>query len=68
MAENDLRIRIISMYHSVLRFAKAVKWSSRKAYDIVNGKQEPTAMDIEVMCNALNVEIPDDMRALFFSA
>ena len=68
MEENNLRGRIVSMYTSVLNFAKAVQWSSRKTYDIVNGKQEPTAKDIEVMCSALNVQIPEDMRALFFSA
>ena len=68
MAENVLRGRIISMYHSIVQFAGAVNWSTRKAYDIVNGKQEPTGKDIEVMCSALNVQIPDEMRALFFSA
>lgn len=65
--ENSLRGRIISMYHSLLNFSRAMKWSSRKTYDIVNGKQEPTSKDIEAMCAALNVEIPEDMKALFFS-
>ena len=66
MGENKLRGRIISMYHSVLNFAKAMKWSSRKAYDIVNGKQEPTGKEIEEMCVALKVDIPEEMRNLFF--
>lgn len=66
MDENNLRGRIISKYHTVLNFAKALHWSSRKAYDIVNGKQEPTGKDIEEMCAVLNVEIPEDMRMLFF--
>ena len=66
MPENKLRGRIISMYRTVLNFANAMKWSTRKAYDIVNGKQEPTAKDIEAMCVTLNVEIPEDMRSLFF--
>lgn len=66
MNENYLRGRIISMYHSVLNFGKALNWSSRKTYDIVNGKQEPTSKDIEAMCTALNVQIPEEMRLLFF--
>ena len=54
------------MYRSLLNFARAMGWSSRKTYDIVNGKQEATAKDIEDMCKALDVEIPEEMRTLFF--
>lgn len=67
MSKDILRGRIISMYRSLLKFAHVLGWSSRKTYDIVNGKQEPTAKDIEDMCRALQVEIPDDMRQLFFT-
>ena len=66
MPKDTLRGRIISMYHTVQNFAGQVKWSTRKAYDIVNGKQEPTAKDIETMCFALKIEIPEIMRDLFF--
>lgn len=66
MGNNNLKGRIISKYNSVLKFGKVLKWSSRKTYDIVNGKQEPTAKDIEAMCKALDVKIPEDMRILFF--
>ena len=66
MNENHLRGKIISIYHSVLNFAKVMHWSTRKTYDIVNGKQEPTASDIDAMCTALDIQIPDDMRSLFF--
>ena len=44
-----------------------MKWSSRKTYDIVNGKQDPTGKEIEAMCAALNVKIPAEMKALFFT-
>lgn len=67
MGKDILRGRIVSMYRSLLNFARALGWSSRKTYDIVNGKQEPTAKEIEQMCSALKVEIPDDMRQLFFT-
>ena len=66
MLENNLRGRIISLYHSVQKFAKVVGWSNRKAYAIVNGSQEPTASDIQTMCHYLNIEIPADMMILFF--
>lgn len=66
MGNNNLKGRIISKYNSVLKFGKVLKWSARKTYDIVNGKQEPTAKDIEAMCEALDVKIPEDMRVLFF--
>lgn len=68
MPENQLRGRVIAMYHTVLNFANCIKWSSRKAYDIVNGKQEPTGKEIEAMCSALKVEIPEEMKSLFFSS
>ena len=67
MRVETLRGRIVGMYHSILKFADAVHWSNRKAYDIVNGKQQPTAKDIETMCDALKIEIPEEMRTLFFS-
>lgn len=66
--KNELRGRIIAKFHTVLAFGKALNWSSRKTYDIVNGKQEATSKDIEDMCEALDVEIPDVMRSLFFSS
>ena len=67
MQENNLRGRIITMYHSVKKFADVIHWSTRKAYNIVNGKQEPTGKDIEDMCHVLDVQIPENMRLLFFS-
>ena len=66
MQENHLRGRIIAMYRTVQNFAKVMKWSNRKAYEIVNGKQEPTAKDIDAMCAALNVDVPEEIRNLFF--
>ena len=66
MQGNNLRGRIITMFHSVKNFAAAIGWSTRKAYDIVNGKQTMTGKDIDEMCNVLNVTIPEEMRLLFF--
>lgn len=66
MEANKLRGRIISKYGTVLRFSETMKWSSRKTYDIVNGKQDPTGKEIEQMSDALDVQIPEEMRELFF--
>ena len=66
MRNDRLRGRIVSMYHSVKKFAEVIHWSTRKAYNIVNGKQEMTGKDIDEMCRVLNVTIPADMRELFF--
>lgn len=66
MPENNLRGRIIAKYRTIQNFASSIGWSNRKAYDIVNGKQEATAKDIETMCNALDVFVPEEIRVLFF--
>ena len=64
--KNKLRGAIITVFGSVRAFAKVIGWSNRKAYAIVCGRQEPTARDIEQMCDLLNIEIPAEMKALFF--
>lgn len=64
---NALRGKIISCFGSLLKFSEAVGWSSRKVYDIVNGKQQLTARDIETMCGVLKVQIPEEMMMLFFT-
>ena len=68
MPEYNLRGCIISKYHSMVRFAESVNWSTRKTYDIVNGKQVMTAKDIETICAALEIEIPSQFKRLFFSS
>ena len=65
MRENALRGKVIAMYGTVLNFARTLNWSSRKTYEIINGKQLPSGKDIDEMCTALNVEIPAEMRTLF---
>lgn len=66
MGYNNLRGRIIAKFHTITNFAKAVGWSNRKAYDVINGRQEMTTSDIETICNALEIEIPSEIRELFF--
>ena len=66
MKGNKLRARVIATFGSINEFAKAMKWSQRKTSYIVNGRQEPTGKEIESMALALNVDIPDELRSLFF--
>lgn len=66
MGYNNLRGRIIAKYRTILNFAKAIKWSNRKAYDVLNGRQEMTLADMEDICMALEVSIPEDIKELFF--
>lgn len=62
-----LRGKIVEMYGSIAKFAECIGWSARKVSYIVNGKQEPTGKEIEMMASALKVEIPEDLRVLFFA-
>ena len=66
MGNNYLRGRIVERYRTVKCFAREIGWSNRKAYDIVNGRQEPTSRDIDEMCKALGVEVPEEIRLMFF--
>ena len=63
---NNLRGEIVAKYRTVKNFAKTVHWSNRKAYDVLNGKQELTMMDMEEICDAIELEIPSEIRKLFF--
>ena len=64
---NELRGKIVAVYGSLLKFAEAIGWSSRKVYDVVNCNQELTAKDIEQICELLGIEISSDMKRLFFT-
>ena len=67
MKQNQLKGRIVAMYGTIRNFADKLGWSPRKVSYIVNGLQEPNASDIEHMAKALEVEIPTDLHALFFT-
>ena len=60
-----LRGRIIGMYRTLGQFADAIGWSRRKVSYIVSGRQEATASDIEQMSEVLNVQVPEEFKALF---
>jgi hypothetical protein len=66
MGYNNLRGLIIAKYRTILAFANAVKWSKRRTYDLLNGRQEMTLADMETICEALEIVLPSDIRSLFF--
>lgn len=67
MGVSPLRGRIVAMFGTIGKFAEAIGWSRRKVSDIVNKKQEATASEIATMANLLQVELPEDFRALFLT-
>lgn len=67
MKNQTLRGRVISVFGTIGKFAVSVGWSRRKASCIINGQQEATASDIEAMARVLNVELPEEFRALFLA-
>ena len=67
MGVSPLRGRIVAMFGTIGKFAEAIGWSRRKVSDIVNKKQEATASDIEKMAGLLQIELPEDFRALFLT-
>lgn len=66
MKNITLKGLVISTYGSVRNFASNIGWSYRKASYILNGRQEPTASDIELMTDKLEIETSDLFRSLFF--
>ena len=62
-----LRGLVISRFGTLTNFAKALGWSERKVSYIISGKQEASASDIEAMAAQLSIDIPEEMRRIFFA-
>lgn len=58
---------VISKYGSAGKLADAIGWSGRKARDIVSGRQTPTARDMEVLADALDIRTAEMFCAVFFN-
>lgn len=61
-----LRLKAIEIYGTIGGFAKAMKWSPRKASYITTGKQDLTAKEIEDCAEALRVENAADFMRIFY--
>lgn len=58
---------LIRKFGSIASFAKAINWSNRKAYDIVNGKQEPTASEMAVMAEVAGINTAEEFIDFFYN-
>lgn len=63
----NLKGVVVSQYGSASAFARKLKWSGRKARDIVSGRQTPTVTDVEEMALALNITDNDEFMQIFFT-
>lgn len=61
-----LRGVVVSKYGSMSAFARRLNWSGRKTRSIVSGEQVPNAREIEEMAEALDITIPEELKAIFF--
>ena len=59
---------VISKFGSATELGKALNWSGRRARSIVNGSQEPTVADIELLSTALGLTNANDFIAVFYPA
>ena len=64
--EISLKGVVVSKYGSVSKLAREISWSERKARDIINGRQQPTAKEMEQMAAALDVTTASEFMRLFF--
>lgn len=63
-----LRGAVLSKYKSIGSFAEAVGWKRNKVSRILNGVQEATASDIEVMAKNLDINSQDLFMSIFFAS
>lgn len=56
----------ISKFGSMGKFAKRIGWSERRTRDILSGRQEPTAKDIEEMAKALEITEASEFVSFFY--
>lgn len=64
--ELTLKGLVVSKFGSAGGLAMAVNWSGRKARDIVSGRQIPTAKDMDVLAEALELDTPEAFCIIFF--
>ena len=64
--ENPFRGRVIEIYKTIGNFAKAIKWSGRKASYITTGRQIMTIKDAEECAEVLYVDNVKDFMRIFY--
>lgn len=63
---NEFRGRVIAIYGTIGKFAKAMNWSPRKASYITTGRQIMTVAEAEKCAEVLDVENEKDFMRIFY--
>lgn len=66
VTEITLRELLVRRFGSIAKFAEAIAWSYRKAYAIVNRKQEPTASEMEEIARIAEIASPEEFVRFFY--
>lgn len=66
MPEITLRELLLRKFGSIAKFAEAIGWSYRKAYAIVNHKQEPTASEMEEIAKITEMQSAEEFVRFFY--
>lgn len=66
MTELTLRELLVRKFGSIAKFAEGIGWSYRKAYAILNGKQEPTASEMEEIAQKADMQSPEEFVRFFY--
>lgn len=66
MREITLKELLLRKFGSIAKFSKAIGWSYRKAYEVVNGKQEPTASEMEEIANVAGIQSAEEFVHFFY--
>lgn len=64
--QNALRGHVFSQYENLTVFSDKLGWDRGKTSRIVNGKQRPSADEMEQIASALNVHDVNTFMDLFF--
>jgi len=61
-----IRGLVVSKYGSMTKFAEHIGWSGRKTRDIITGRQQATAKDIEQMAMTLGINEANEFVSFFY--
>lgn len=64
MVINKVRGAVYARYKDIATLANSLGWSRQKLSMFVNGYREPNLSDIQVMAEAMNIDVAE--LALFF--
>lgn len=64
--QNALRGHVYSQYENLSVFSNKLGWDRAKTSRIINGKQRPSAVEMEQIATALNVHDANTFMELFF--